>query len=257
MKTVYGPVPSWRLGRSLGIDVICSEKKVCSFDCIYCQLGKTKIRTLDRQQFIELERLEQDLYNYLLEISADIFTLSGSGEPTLASNLVEVIELLRTFTELPLGILTNSSLITDPKVRKELYQLDVVVAKLDAKDQRTFELINQPLEGIKIDQIIDGLKKFRNNFQGKLAIQLMFVQENKGTAKDLAAVVSEIRPDEVQINTPLRPCNVPPLSESEINEIETHFQELNFESVYSSKKPEVKIVDENEMLFRRKMRDTI
>ena len=135
MKTVYGPVPSWRLGRSFGIDVI-ARGKTCSFDCIYCQLDQTKYKTCKLQEFINVKRLEKDLSKVIEKVEADYITFSGMGEPTLASNLGQAIDLIRGFTDIPIAILTNSSVFYRKEVRKNLYKLDFIVAKLDAPNER-------------------------------------------------------------------------------------------------------------------------
>jgi len=210
MKSVYGPVPSWRLGKSLGIDTVCAEGKTCSFDCIYCQLGKTIHKTNERRMFVETERVRQDLKDMLKKTDPDVVTVSGTGEPTLAANLGEIADMVREVTDLPLAILTDSSLMIGDDVRKDLNKFDIVVAKLDAPNQNIFEEINQPLDGITLKSVLDGIKRFRKEFKGYLALQMMFVEQNKGHAKEIAELARAIKPNEVQLNTPLRPCPVKP-----------------------------------------------
>ena len=139
MKIIYGPVASWRLGKSLGIDLICSEKKICSFDCIYCQLEKTDRITRQRESFISLDKLKKDLQHALQQTTPDVITLSGMGEPTLAKNMNEAIKIIKELTDLPLAILTNSSLMYDKNVQSDLKELDIIVAKLDAPNQVLFQ----------------------------------------------------------------------------------------------------------------------
>ena len=249
MNSVYGPVPSWRLGRSLGVDPICG-KKVCNFDCIYCQLGRTS-RKAERRKFVEADKVREDIERIIDKVSADVITLSGTGEPTLAENLNEIIDVIREMTDLPIAILTNSSLLHKNEIVNELRRLDHVIAKLDVPNQNLLEKINRPVEEIEFDLILRGLRKFRNLFDGKFSLQIMFVKENERYAKEIASLARELDPDEVQINTPLRPCPVEPLSENEIKKISKNFERMNFISVYESERPRVKPMNKIEVLRRR------
>lgn len=251
MLSVYGPVPSWRLGRSLGIDVICGEK-TCTFDCIYCQLGRTKNKTKKLQRFVETAKIESELEKALETAEADVITFSGSGEPTLAENLAEATETVRAKTDLPIAILTNSSLLYLESVRKSLSELDVVVAKLDAPNEEVFQKINKPVEGINFQQTLEGIKKMKKEFTGKkFCLQSMFVESNKRYAAEIASLAAEIEPDEVQIDTPIRKCPVKALPKKEIDEIKKGFSGLNVVSVYDAEKPVVKILDLVETKLRR------
>ncbi len=251
MKAVYGPVASWRLGRSLGIDLICSEKKICSFDCVYCQLGEGK-KSYERKEFITLEKLKKDL-KIIKDAEADVITFSGSGEPTLAKNLKEAADYVRSVSDLPLAILTNSSLLSEKEVRNVLYGLDIVVAKLDASNEILFRDINQPYQELSFEKYLEGIKAFRENYSGKFALQMMFIEKNKGYADELADIARELKPDEVQINTPLRPCSVKPLSREEIEEIKSAFSDFkNVVSVYEAEKPEVNAIDLEEVKRRKR-----
>ena len=253
MKTTYGPVSSWRLGKSLGVDLICSEKKICSFDCIYCQLGKTKIKTTKRDNFVSVDNVEKDVRNSLEITNPDVVTLSGTGEPTLAKNIDIVIKRIKELTDKPLAILTNSTLMKNKDVQKALLELDIVVAKLDAPNEKLFQEINQPASDISLKDTISGIKNFKEIFSGIFGIQVMFIENNMNCAEEMANIVSEIVPDEVQINTPLRPCSVKPLSKQKIAEIENIFKQKGLKtiSVYTSKKPKTSPMDKMEMFKRR------
>lgn len=252
MKIVYGPVSSWRLGRSLGIDLICSDEKICSFDCIYCQLGRTKKLTLNREKFVSTNDLEKELKVALNKVEFDVITLSGTGEPTLAKNLSHAVKTIRKLTDTPIAILTNSSLLSDNFVRDELMALDIVVAKLDAHNAELFQRINRQSPKLSFDAMLGGLEKFRDIYSGKLCLQMMFIDENKNHAEKLAELARTIKPEEVQINTPLRSSPVRPLSPEDIAKIATNFRGLNIKTVYESEKPAVKVLDKNELLARRK-----
>jgi wyosine [tRNA(Phe)-imidazoG37] synthetase (radical SAM superfamily) len=251
MKIIYGPVASWRLGRSLGVDLICTEKKTCTFDCIYCQLEKTK-PTTQRKTFVSIEELEEELQHALQQTKPDVITFSGMGEPTLAKNMQQAIKTIRTLTHLPIAILTNSSTMYNKNVRNDLKELDVIVAKLDAANQQDFHKINQPAEGITFEKTIEGIKKLRKEFNGKFALQIMFTEENKDKTHELVKITKEIQPDEVQINTPLRPCNIHPLSEKQLDEIEKKFTGLNTLNVYKASKPKTTPLDRQELIKRRR-----
>ncbi|MFW6121165.1 MAG: radical SAM protein [Petrotogales bacterium] len=253
MKIIYGPVASWRLGKSLGIDLICSEKKICSFDCIYCQLEKTDKITRQRKSFISLDKLKEDLQHALNQTTPDVITFSGTGEPTLAKNMNQAIQIIRELTDLPLAILTNSSLMYDKTVQNNLNKLDVIVSKLDAPNQELFQKINRPANGITFENTFAGIKMLRKKFKGKFALQIMFIKENKNYVHELAKLAKDIKPDEVQINTPLRPSKVKPLPKEELDEIEKCFVGLNTLSVYKSPKPMTDPLDKLELIKRRRM----
>jgi len=248
---VYGPVPSWRLGRSLGIDIISTSSKMCSFDCTYCQLGKSVTPVVRRRNFIDLETLSGELKS-VRGISADYATFSGMGEPTLAANLGEAIQLVKSTLKLPVAVLTNSSLMSRDDVREDLLLADVVVAKIDAPDELLFRQVNRPRVRTTMRQIVESIKLFRLTFQGKLALQMMFVEANKAGVAGMAEIAREIMPDEIQINTPLRPCAVEPLLKEELTRIKGEFSGLpGVVSVYDSPKIMVTPLDVKETERRR------
>jgi wyosine [tRNA(Phe)-imidazoG37] synthetase (radical SAM superfamily) len=250
MSIVYGPVPSWRLGRSLGVDLTPGDVKTCSFDCVYCQLGRTARRLAERAEFISLEGLGAEL-EAAREVGADYVTFSGMGEPTLAANLGEAIRLARTTLGLPVAVLTNSSLMTRKDVREDLACADVVVAKLDAPSQRLFERINRPVVDLSLQDVVDAISLFRVEHRGELALQMMFVRANKGLAAEMAALARRLAPDEVQVNTPLRPSPVAPLTREEMAAIREEFRGLPVVAVYDASRPAVTPLDAGETLRRR------
>jgi len=251
MAIIYGPVPSWRLGRSLGIDLLNVPGKVCTFNCIYCQLGDIAGSVLEPREFVNLQQLRGEM-EALGPVDAEYATFSGTGEPTLAANLGEAIELARSELALPVAVLTNSSLIFRPEIRERLARADVVVAKLDAADEELFSLINRPAPGLRFDQIVEGLRLFRAEYRGRLALQIMFVRVNEGHAGDVAALACTISPDEVQINTPLRPSKAKPLSPETIADIRAQFTGLpNLVTVYEAPPCDVTPLDSAETLRRR------
>lgn len=255
MRVIYGPVPSWRLGRSLGIDLLPGRGKTCSLDCVYCQLGWTTCFAVERQVFVETELLRAEL-DALLLTAADIdyLTFSGTGEPTLAANLGEAIDLVRSWPALPgvpVAVLTNATLLSRPDVRHDLARADLVVAKLDAPDDALFQTINRPVVSVGWFQVVKGIHTFRQEFDGRLALQMMFIDANRQRADEMATLARSLDPDEVQLNTPLRASPTPPLSREAMTEIERAFSGLPVVSVYSAQPPEVRALDRPEMRRRR------
>src|SRR3989338_588509 len=209
ISSIYGPVDSWRLGKSLGVDLI-MDPSTCSFNCTYCQLGFIQKITKDRKIFIPTEKVKEDFLKSNWK-DAEIITFSGSGEPTLALNLGEVIKEMKKITNIPVGILTNGTLLNDPDVRKDVLYADIVSVKLDASDEDTLQAINRPATGVNLDVILSGIKKLKEDLVGAyrntpiLQIQIMFMPQNKNKIDDLAKLLNEIKPDEVALNTPTRP----------------------------------------------------
>jgi len=249
-KYIYGPVPSWRLGSSLGIDPLSQEGKVCTFDCIYCQIGKTKLFTDERKTFVRIPDLIDELGS-LPPLKIDYITFSGTGEPTLAANLGQMIKAIKKIRKERIAVLTNSSLMHREDVQKDLFLAEFVVAKLDAPSQNIFQVVNQPIKTIKLDTIIQAIKDFKSCYLGKLALQIMFLEQNKKYAPQIAKIAKEINPDEVQLNTPLRPCAVKPLPKQELDEIKRYFEGLKAISVYEAEIKKVKAVSDADTLKRR------
>ena len=207
LKHVFGPVPSRRLGRSLGIDIV--PYKVCSFDCIYCQLGRTTTKTLERKEYIPLDEIIADFELRLAEdCEFDYITLSGSGEPTLYSKIGELIEAIKNRSSKPLAVLTNGSLLWKPEVRDSILGADLVLPSLDAGNQRSFELINRPCEGLDFEQVVDGIEKFTRIFKGKTWLEVFLLSgicDPYVEAKAIAERVKRISPSVTQLNTVARP----------------------------------------------------
>lgn len=247
---IYGPVPSWRLGRSLGVDLLPGDGKTCSFDCVYCQLGRTTRRLTQRAGFVPLDTVQRELER-VRGVAADYVTFAGMGEPTLASNLGEAIRVARAVLRLPVAVLTNSSLMARQDVREDLAGADVVVAKLDAPNERLFQRINRPAVDYRLQDIFRAISLFRAEYAGKLALDMMFIRANRSSATEMAAMVRQLSPDEVQINTPLRPCAVAPLTAKEIAAIQGQFRDLPVLAVYERATPAVRPLDVSETLRRR------
>ncbi len=208
MSYIFGPVPSRRLGRSLGIDMV--PYKTCSFDCIYCELGKTTLHTDERKSFFNPDLVLQELKERLphLQKETDYITLAGSGEPTLNRDLGKIISRIKKITSIPIAVLTNSSLLFDPEVRKALKEVNLIVPSLDAVTQSIFEKINLPVPGITTEKILEGLIKLREEFTEQIWLEILFCHNINDTDSEvlkLAEVVQKIHPDRVQINSVFRP----------------------------------------------------
>jgi wyosine [tRNA(Phe)-imidazoG37] synthetase (radical SAM superfamily) len=241
-KYIYGPVSSWRLGKSLGIDPISAKSKICNFDCIYCQLGLTKKFQNQRKEFVPISKIINELKAFSDE-RIDYYTFSARGEPTLAENLGGMIKAVKKLKKGKIAVITNGSLIDNIDVRRDLMGADFVLIKLDAYNQESLQCVNQPMRENTINNIIKGIKRFKKEYKGKLAIQVMFIKENIKYAKEISEIIRSISPDEVQINTPRRPSGVLPLTKNEIKEIKPYFKGLNVKSVYDFQAKEVKEID--------------
>ncbi|MDD5156208.1 MAG: radical SAM protein [Candidatus Omnitrophica bacterium] len=254
-KYIYGPVPSWRLGSSLGVDLLSQAEKICNFDCVYCQLGATNRHTVERKIYVPVKKVIEVL-EALPDTGSDYITFSGRGEPTLAANLGEAIKALKLIRKEPIAVLTNGSLMGLDAVRKELILADFVIVKLDACSPESLQGINRPAKEIKLGGIVDGIKKFRESYRGKLALQIMFIESNGQDITQYIYLANYIKPDEVQINTPLRPCNVKPLAKKEILRIRDCFVSdcniINVVSVYDERAfKDIASISDEETLKRR------
>jgi len=204
---IYGPVPSRRLGFSLGIDII--PFKTCSFNCIYCQLGRTHHPTIQRKEYIHSSEILTQIENTLSSGQRiDYITFSGSGEPTLNSKIGQLIREIKKITSIPVAVLTNSSLFYLKSVRQALQASDLVVPSLDAAAHDVFVKINRPYSALKIEKIIAGLKEFRQQFQGSIWLEIMLVKginDSAAHVRKLKEATASINPDKIQLNTVIRP----------------------------------------------------
>lgn len=213
MKHVYGPIPSRRLGRSLGIDPI--PFKTCNWNCVYCQLGRTSPLTGTRRDYFPPGEIVGEVNAVLTQHrpgDIDWLTFVGSGEPTLHASLGHMIRELKTASNIPVAVITNGSLLHEPSVRGELAAADAVLPSLDAGSQELYLKINRPVAELDFEQFIDGLVAFRDEFHGKYWVEVMLlrdVNDSETALNDLARVLKRVRPDEVHINLPIRPPGEP------------------------------------------------
>ncbi len=209
MNYFYGPVYSRRLGNSLGVGLV--PKKVCTFDCVYCQVKIPQKKRFKRATYIDFFQFKKELKEALAASPRlDYITFSGSGEPTLHKNLDKIIKAVKKISRnrYPICVITNSSLLYRAKVRQELKEADLVIPSLDAFDLEIFQRINRPHPKIKFKKITEGLINFRREFKGQLWLEIMILgQINDDLAKihKFKKIVDQIKPDKVQINLPVRP----------------------------------------------------
>ncbi len=205
MKKVFGPVPSRRLGRSLGVDLV--PYKACSYDCVYCQLGRTTDLTVVPREWFPVEDVLNDVRE-ALSSGPDFITLSGSGEPTLYSKTGELIEGIKAITDVPIAVLTNSSLMWNKAVAEGIMGADLVVPSLDAGNQETFVEINRPHPQIEYGAMLEGLVDFSNRYRGELWLEV-FISEGYNSSNREVGMISEvakrIKARRIQLNTVTRP----------------------------------------------------
>ncbi len=207
-KHVYGPVASRRLGRSLGIDLI--PYKTCSYDCIYCQLGRTTNKTVERFEYVPAHDVLEELREKLSRgVPCDYISLAGCGEPTLHSSIGELIEGIKRLTKVPVAVLTNSSLLYLSEVQEALMKSDLVIPSLDAGDEDMFQYVNRPHKDISFQHMVNGIIDFTKKFSGRVWLEVFLISGVTGMipeTKKIAAWAEKIGADMVQINTVDRPA---------------------------------------------------
>jgi len=238
-KHLFGPVPSRRLGMSLGIDLI--PQKVCSLNCVYCEVGKTTKLTTDRLEYVKYDQVVAELKRFMLDKpKIDYFTFSGSGEPTLNSRIGDVLKFIKhEYPEVKTAILTNGTLFFDKKVREELLGADVILPSLDAASQSTFEKIDRPCKKLSIETYIQGLIDLRKEYSGKIWLEILLLKgynDSEEELKLLKEAICQIQPDSVQLNTLDRPGTIQgllPLTKEDLQQIIDEWHIPNVEIIAS------------------------
>lgn len=206
-KFVFGPVPSRRLGFSLGVDTI--TPKHCTFDCIYCQIGKTTCQEVTRRRFFDPDVIvEQVIEGAKKAIQTDTITFSGSGEPTLNADLGFMIQKIKDQINLPIAVITNGSLLFEAEVRNDLLGADIILPSLDAASDDIFKRINRPHDDLELDLIIQGLRQFRKEYRGQIWLEIMLIKDINDDRKELIKLkktVEFLAVDKIQLNTVIRP----------------------------------------------------
>jgi len=230
-RYLYGPVPSRRLGRSLGIDLV--PHKICTYDCIYCQIGKTTQKTLVRKEYVPVREVIEEVSRFLKEetSSIDYLSLSGSGEPTLHSKIRSVIEGIKRITSIPIAVITNGSLLYLEGVRQDLLYADVVLPSLDAVSSEAFLKMNRPDEGLSAERMVEGLVEFRKIYKGQIWLEILFcrgINDSQDELIRMREAINRIKPDQIHINTVVRPPSerwATPLSRKEMENIQAFLGE--------------------------------
>ncbi len=211
MKYLFGPVPSRRLGISLGVDVL--QEKICTFGCVYCEIGKTTQRTLRRCDYVPKGEVLRELHGYLSSDGSgrglpEVITFSGSGEPTLHARLGEMIAGVKDMTSIPVAVITNSSLLYLPEVRDDVMEADIVLPSLDAVSDKVFRKLNRPESTMKVDLIISGLHLLRQEYRGQMWLEILILagfNDSQQELEGLAKAARELNPERVQVHTASRP----------------------------------------------------
>lgn len=225
---VYGPVPSRRLGRSLGLDLV--PFKTCTHDCVYCQLGRTTNKTIERREYVPTAQVLAELERTLSSVDApDYITLAGSGEPTLNSHIGRIIRAVKQMTPIPVAVITNGSLLWMDGLQGELMPADLVIPSLDAGEASLFRRINRSHPAISFDAMVQGLAAFTARFPGQVWLEVMLLEglnDSPAATERIAALVGDISPARTQLNTAIRPPAedfVRPLTEERMREVATLF----------------------------------
>ncbi len=209
MRHIYGPIPSRRLGQSLGIDTL--PLKTCNWNCVYCQLGRTHPVTNERKDFFPPEEILAEVHQALAAHGygeIDWVTFVGSGEPTLYASIGWLIRQVKACSMLPVAVITNGSLLYMPEVRDALIAADAVLPTLDAGTPELYRQINRPHPEASFERLLAGLIAFRQAYQGHLWLEVMLIKgmnDTKEALSCIAAAVEKIRPDQVHLNLPIRP----------------------------------------------------
>jgi wyosine [tRNA(Phe)-imidazoG37] synthetase (radical SAM superfamily) len=226
MKYIYGPVKSRRLGLSLGITL--TPYKICTFDCVYCQLGKTASKTAEIKEYANIEEILSELKFWLQNNTQEAknlnyITLSGSGEPTLNTKIGQLTTEIKKITAIPVAVITNASLLSSSLVRQALNAADLIVPSLDAVTKEIFDEIDRPCQDIRIEDVIVGLINLRKEFRGKIWLEVMLVRginDDLRHIRKLKEIVDKINPDKIHLNSPVRTTAEPDILSVDKNKLE-------------------------------------
>lgn len=233
MRHVYGPLRSWLSERSIGIDPIGTEPKVCNFNCIYCRLGRKGILMNARTKFASSKIISEELSLALRKFpSSDSLIFAGTGEPTLALNFGEIVDVIRSICDLELGIITNATLLDDLLSRNEVAGLNFIIAKLDAVTDVIFKTINEPHRGISITDILDQIQSIRKHYNGRFYMVITLIEENLKEVPGFVDFCNEIKPEVLFLDTPMHCKSVASLGRRRMRIIQSEFEGLSTLTVY-------------------------
>jgi wyosine [tRNA(Phe)-imidazoG37] synthetase (radical SAM superfamily) len=233
-KHLFGPVPSRRLGISLGVDLV--PHKVCSLNCIYCECGSTTKLTLDRDEYVPFDEVLEELEEYSANNpDPDFITFSGAGEPTLHSRIGEILQVIKELKpSIRVALITNGTLFSDPALRKELMDIDVVLPSLDAATDEAFRKINRPRKDFTVEQYVNGLIEFKKEFKGEFWLEVLILPGYNDDPENIMALkkaIHSIGPDRIQLNTLDRPGVIDGLRPATREELEAIAGQWDMENV--------------------------
>ncbi len=222
-KHLFGPVPSRRLGISLGVDLV--PHKVCSLNCIYCECGSTTRLTYDRDEYVPVDEVVVELKSYFKSHpDPDFITFSGAGEPTLNSGIGQILQVIKEEKpEIRVALITNGTLLSDPDLRKELQDVDVILPSLDAATDAAFRKINRPRKGLTVEQYVQGLIDFKKECKGEFWLEVLILpgyNDDPENIQALKTAIQTIGPDRIQLNTLDRPGVIEDLRPATREELE-------------------------------------
>lgn len=257
-KRVFGPVLSKRLGNSLGIDVI--PHKTCSYNCIYCQLGSEENTITDLTNYYSVDEIIYELKEALLNNkNIDYITFTGSGEPTLYKDLKKLIYEIKQITDIPVCIITNGSLLYKQEMRSNLLLADLIIPSLDAGNEETFKLIDNPNKEIDFDKMVEGLIEFKKVFKGEYWLEIFLlkdINDNEDELDDIIKIVKKIKPDRIQLITATRRVaneKAKALSDEELKKIKKYFNskcdiEIDIPNISENHKGNTRILTEEDIV---------
>lgn len=207
-KYLFGPVPSRRFGLSLGVDLV--PRKTCTLDCVFCEVGRTNPLTIERREYAPVEDVQRELEDWRTGGGrSDVIAATGSGEPTLHTGFGEVLDFINKRIGVKSILMTNSTLLYLPEVRRAAARADVVKATLTAWDERSFQSVTRPHRDVSFNRILEGLRTFRGEYTGELWLEVFIVpgvNSAPGDARRIAELARSVRPDKIQLNTAVRPA---------------------------------------------------
>ena len=233
-KYLFGPVPSRRLGMSLGVDLV--THKICSLDCVYCECGSTTNLTCERKEYAPLKKVLSELDHYFANNQdPDYVTFSGSGEPTLNNTIGKVIEFIKKRKKgVSVALLTNGTLFSDKHVRHDVLDADLIIPSLDATSVKAFHKINRPCPNLNLKEYVNGLIDLRNEFKGKIWLEVLIIPGYNDSIEDLEflkASIGKVNPDKIQLNTLDRPGTISTIASATEDDLNQASEFLGFDNI--------------------------
>ena len=226
MRSVYD-VKSSELGLGLGVDPICRGPKVCNFNCTYCRLGRGGMMLSKRSKFVAEQDLTNDFIEHVSEVEIDHITFRGTGEPLLAENLGDIVRALRKLTDKKMSVITNCTLLNDDMALAEILKFDIIIAKIDAATETTFQRVNRPCGAIHLIDVISGAKRARETFKGEFNVKTTLIGQNIGDVNDIAAKIRDLDPKIIYIDMPTMPNTGKPLTKKDRDAVEKAFRGMD------------------------------